>query len=62
MQNRALIEDAAKVAQQLLETSEPNPKEVFEPKYNGLVGTTRTIVAEEGTLALWNGLSAGLQR
>lgn len=38
------------------------PPKVFEPKYVGLIGTTRTVVADEGVLALWKGLSAGLQR
>ena len=37
-------------------------QEGIEPKYKGLIGTTGTIIAEEGPLALWNGLSAGLQR
>jgi solute carrier family 25 uncoupling protein 8/9 len=32
------------------------------PKYNGFLGTMKTITAEEGMLALWKGLSAGLQR
>jgi solute carrier family 25 uncoupling protein 8/9 len=31
-------------------------------KYRGLVGTTKTIIAEEGAGALWNGLTAGLHR
>ena len=32
------------------------------PKYQGMVGTTRIILQEEGARALFNGLSAGLQR
>lgn len=32
------------------------------PKYRGIFGTTRTIVAEEGTRALFQGLTAGLHR
>lgn len=32
------------------------------PVYNGLVGTIKTIVKQEGAKALYNGLSAGLQR
>ena len=32
------------------------------PKYNGLIGTARIIAAEEGILALYSGLGAGLQR
>lgn len=32
------------------------------PSYNGLVGTVSTIVKQEGYRALYNGLSAGLQR
>lgn len=31
-------------------------------KYRGLIGTTRTVIAEEGAGALWNGLIAGLHR
>ena len=37
-------------------------QEGVKPKYVGLLGTTKTIAAEEGPVALWNGLSAGLQR
>ena len=29
-------------------------------KYNGFLGTAKTITAEEGMLALYNGLTAGL--
>lgn len=32
------------------------------PKYAGLIGTTRTVVAEEGGRALFQGLTAGLHR
>ena len=32
------------------------------PKYNGLVGTTKTIITEEGSRSLFNGLTAGLHR
>jgi solute carrier family 25 uncoupling protein 8/9 len=32
------------------------------PKYSGFIGTMATISKEEGTRALFNGLSAGLQR
>lgn len=31
-------------------------------RYNGMIGTLRTIVQNEGTRSLFNGLSAGLQR
>ena len=31
-------------------------------KYNGFMGTAKTIAAEEGVTALYNGLTAGLQR
>ena len=31
-------------------------------RYNGLIGTTKTIILEEGPFALWNGLTPGLQR
>lgn len=49
--------DTAKVRLQLQKTAEGEV-----PKYNGLVGTAKTIAAEEGSLALWNGLTPGLQR
>ena len=32
------------------------------PRYNGLVGTFKTITTEEGPLALWNGLIPGMKR
>ena len=32
------------------------------PKYAGMIGTMKTIVGEEGTFALYSGLSPGLQR
>lgn len=32
------------------------------PKYSGFMGTAKTIASEEGMLALYNGLTAGLQR
>ena len=32
------------------------------PKYNGLIGTMKTVAAEEGPFALFNGLTPGLQR
>ena len=50
--------DTAKVRMQIQKTSSIDTK----PKYNGLIGTMRTIAAEEGLLALWNGLIPGLQR
>lgn len=49
--------DTAKVRMQLQKVE---PGQV--PRYNGLLGTTKTIAAEEGALALWNGLTPGLQR
>ena len=49
--------DTAKVRMQIQKVV---PGEV--PRYNGLLGTTKTIAAEEGPLALWNGLTPGLQR
>lgn len=33
-----------------------------EPKYKGVMGTVRTIVAEEGAAALWKGLTPRLMR
>jgi len=30
------------------------------PKYNGFLGTAKTIASEEGVNALYNGLTAGL--
>jgi solute carrier family 25 (mitochondrial uncoupling protein), member 8/9 len=32
------------------------------PKYNGMLGTMKTITAEEGPMGLFSGLSPGLQR
>ena len=32
------------------------------PKYTGLFNTIATIAREEGPLALWKGISAGIQR
>jgi solute carrier family 25 uncoupling protein 8/9 len=32
------------------------------PKYRGLVGTTLTVVKEEGVTALYKGLVAGVHR
>jgi solute carrier family 25 uncoupling protein 8/9 len=32
------------------------------PKYRGLIGTASTVVSEEGVLALYNGMTAGLHR
>lgn len=32
------------------------------PKYRGLLGTVATIAREEGLLALWKGIIAGLHR
>jgi hypothetical protein len=32
------------------------------PRYNGFMGTLKTVAAEEGPRALFSGLSPGLQR
>ena len=32
------------------------------PKYNDFLGTAKTVASEEGFFALYNGLTAGLQR
>ena len=32
------------------------------PRYRGVLGTVRTVAAEEGPRALWNGIVPGLQR
>jgi len=45
-----------------VEPSVKQKPEVQIPKYRGLVGTGRTIIAEEGVKTLYNGLGAGLQR
>lgn len=34
----------------------------MKPRYVGLIGTVRTIAAEEGARSLFNGLTAGFQR
>ncbi len=49
--------DTAKVRLQIQGKSEE-----AVPKYNGFMGTMKTITAEEGPAALYNGLTAGLQR
>jgi len=33
-----------------------------KPRYNGMLGTIKTVAAEEGALKLWDGLTPGLQR
>ena len=35
---------------------------VEPPKYRGLIGTTMTVVKEEGVTALYKGLVAGVHR
>lgn len=51
--------DTAKVRLQIQgKQVDPNVK----PRYSGFVGTMKTIAAEEGPFALYNGLTAGLQR
>ena len=49
--------DTIKVRKQLQQVQ---PGEI--PKYKGIIGTTKTIAAEEGALALWSGLIPGLHR
>ena len=41
---------------------EVQPPKVEGVKYNGLYGTTKTIISEEGAHSLFNGLTAGLHR
>lgn len=43
-------------------TSKAAAAAAAKPQYQGLVGTIATIVRQEGPLALYSGLSAGLQR
>jgi solute carrier family 25 uncoupling protein 8/9 len=52
--------DTAKVRLQVQGMNKNDPN--FVPKYNGFLGTMKTISSEEGGLALFNGLGAGLQR
>jgi solute carrier family 25 (mitochondrial uncoupling protein), member 8/9 len=47
--------DTAKVRLQI-QVTEPGQT----PRYNGLMGTAKTVAAEEGPFALWGGLSSGL--
>ena len=47
--------DTAKVR---LQTQVTEPGQT--PRYNGLMGTAKTVAAEEGPFALWGGLSPGL--
>ena len=49
--------DTAKVRLQIQKTPEGQ-----KPRYSGLIGTAKTVAAEEGVQALFGGLSAGLQR
>lgn len=49
--------DTAKVRLQIQKV-EPGQK----PRYSGLIGTAKTIAAEEGVGALFNGMIPGLQR
>lgn len=49
--------DTAKVRLQIQKTPAGET-----PKYNGFLGTMKTVAAEEGPLALFSGLSPGLQR
>lgn len=51
--------DTAKVRLQI-QAKSVDPTAI--PKYKGFVGTMSTIAREEGPLALYNGLNAGLQR
>ena len=46
--------DTAKVRLQLQNTTGEGPL-----RYNGLIGTARTVMAEEGALALFGGWAAG---
>lgn len=49
--------DTAKVRLQIQgKNIDPNVK----PKYQGFTSTMKTIAAEEGPMALYNGLTAGL--
>ncbi|KAL4503410.1 hypothetical protein ABPG72_001016 [Tetrahymena utriculariae] len=50
--------DTAKVRLQI--QGEPVPGKL--QKYNGLLGTIKTLIAEEGVLSLFSGLNAGFQR
>ena len=49
--------DTAKVRQQIQKV-EPGQK----PRYSGMLGTVKVMVAEEGVSSLYSGLSPGLQR
>ena len=49
--------DTAKVRLQI-QTVKPGE----EPRYKGFIGTMTKVAAEEGPLALWSGLTPGLQR
>ena len=44
------------------DTTKDKVKPAESMKYRGLIGTTRTVISEEGAGALWNGLTAGLHR
>ena len=49
--------DTAKVRLQI-QTVKPGE----QPRYKGFVGTMAKVASEEGPLALWSGLTPGLQR
>eukprot|EP00245_Coleochaete_scutata_P017764 TRINITY_DN887_c0_g1_i1.p1 TRINITY_DN887_c0_g1~~TRINITY_DN887_c0_g1_i1.p1 ORF type:complete len:337 (-),score=53.47 TRINITY_DN887_c0_g1_i1:609-1547(-) len=52
--------DTAKVRLQL--QGKQGADSTIKPKYSGMVGTIRTIAAEEGPAALWKGIVPGLHR
>jgi solute carrier family 25 uncoupling protein 8/9 len=41
-------------------TEEMKAQAEVKPKYNGLVGTVKTVISEEGFLSLYKGLTPGL--
>ena len=54
--------DTAKVRLQIQGQKKAELGASFVPKYTGLFNTIATIAREEGPLALWKGISAGIQR
>jgi solute carrier family 25 (mitochondrial uncoupling protein), member 8/9 len=51
-----------KAAEKLPGSTDMKEIESRGPKYNGMIGTVKTIVSEEGAFSLWKGLNPGLQR
>lgn len=54
--------DTAKVRLQIQGQMKAEQGEAYKAKYNGMFHALKTIFVEEGPMALWKGITAGLQR